>query len=115
MIVEMMEEVWNRRNLAAMRDYFDRDVILSTVGDHRCVPGLSGGSAHLVSPFPAPSRSGIFRRITACATADCVAVTWKPPRVQGHRSLRAATVSRRDTGISQFQIVDGKVVRDTCL
>ena len=119
MIVEMMEEVWNRRNLAAMRDYFDRDVILNTVGDRTVVrpKAYQEDLLNLVSPFPGCTFE--IRDLQANYGVRYgglrVAVTWKlTGEYKGVAHFGPLTGEPVEIlGISQFQIVDGRIVRET--
>ena len=54
MVLEMVDTVWNRRDLAALPRFFDRDLFLHGVGDvtHTRPAGYQEELLRLVSPFP---------------------------------------------------------------
>lgn len=119
MVVRMMEEVWTRRNLSAMSEFFDRDVILNTVGDRTVVrpKAYQEDLLNLVSPFPGCTFE--IRDIQANHGVRYgglrIAVTWKlVGEYKGVARFGALTGQPVDTlGVSQFQIVDGRIVRET--
>ncbi|ANE04655.1 ester cyclase [Corynebacterium crudilactis] len=118
MVLEMIKNVWSRRNFKSMSKYFDRDVILHSVGDKTVVrpKAYQEDLLHLVSGFPGcefevrdvqanfETRYGGLR----------VAVAWK---LKGNYSGVDifGELSGQDIeilGVSQFQIHDQKIIRE---
>lgn len=118
MVLDMMHNVWTRRNFRSMSEYFDRDVILNTVGDKTVVrpKAYQEDLLELVSGFP-----GCVFEIRDLQTNEetrygglRVAVTWK---LKGNYSGIEifGPLSGEDIeilGVSQFQIHRGKIIRE---
>lgn len=118
MVVEMIHQVWSRRNLSRMSQYFERDVILHTVGDRTVVrpKAYQEDLLNLVKAFP-----GCTFEVRDIQTNEQtrygglrVAVVWK---LVGHYTgipvfgpLSGKPVEI--LGISQFQLHHGRIIRE---
>lgn len=119
MVVDMINDVWSRRNLSAMKRYFDRDVILNTVGDRTVVrpKAYQEDLLSLVSAFPGCRFEirDIQSNYAVRYGGLRVAVTWK--LVGDYTGVaRFGPLTGQPVeilGISQFQIHEGKIVRET--
>jgi predicted ester cyclase len=118
LVIDMINHVWSQRNLKKMEEYFDRDVILHTVGDRTVVrpKAYQEDLLNLVKAFP----GGKFEIRDVQANESTrygglrVAVCWK---LQGEYTgipvfgpLTGKPVEV--LGVSQFQIHDHKIVRE---
>lgn len=118
MVVDMMHHVWSRRNFKKMTDYFDRDLILHTVGDVTLVrpKAYQEDLLNLVKAFPGcrfevrdiqanyETRYGGLR----------VAVCWKLVGEYTGKPVFGPLTGQpvEILGVSQFQIVGGRIVRE---
>jgi predicted ester cyclase len=118
MVLDMIHHVWTRRNLAKMDEYFDRDVILRTVGDKTVVrpKAYQEDLLELVSAFPdcTVEVRDIQTNDQARYGGLRVAVSWK---LSGHYTgsplFGPLTGEKIDIlGASQFQIHEGRIVRE---
>ena len=118
MVLEMVETLWNRRDLASLARFFDRDLFLHGVGDvtHTRPAGYQEELLRLVSPFPGArfavrdvqthrgERYGGLR----------VAITWTLTGaydgVAAFGPLTGAPVTL--LGASQFLVHGGRIVRE---
>ncbi|OYO01987.1 nuclear transport factor 2 family protein [Enemella evansiae] len=118
LVLEMIDSVWSRRNLNTIKDFFDRDLFLHTVGDATLIRPRGYGQAtlDLVSAFPDATfevrdvqtnngvRYGGLR----------IAVLWKMRgSYTGIAKFGPLTGAPIDLlGISQFQLHEGRIVRE---
>jgi predicted ester cyclase len=118
-ILELVQSVWNQRELDRVEDFFVRDLILNTVPDRTITrpEGYRRALLRMLRPFP----TGQFE-VLDIATHDAaryaglrVAMTWLfRGRYDGAADFGPLTGSQVDIlGSSQFLVQDGRVVRET--
>ena len=118
MVLEMVDTLWNRRDLAALPRFFDRDLFLHGVGDvtHTRPAGYQEELLRLVAPFPG-ARFAV--RDVAAHRGERyggvrVAITWTLTGaydgVASFGSLTGAPVTL--LGASQLLVHDGRIVRE---
>lgn len=119
MVLEMLESVWNRRNLHSIKKFFDRDLVLQTVGNQTAIRphGYGESLLGLVSSFP----DGQFQIRDVQANVGVrygglrIAVLWKMVgRYAGTAKFGPLTGAPIEIlGVSQFLIHEGRIVRET--
>lgn len=117
-VLAMIDGVWNRRNLSLVGEYFERDLVLSTVGDRTVVRphGYQEDFLRLIQAFP----DAVFEmRDVQTHHAERygglrVAVVWKMVgRYTGVADYGPLTGERIELlGVSQFQFHRGRIVRE---
>ena len=121
LVLEMIERVWNGRDLKAVEDYFVRDLTLHTVGYRTFIRPENYRRAllRMLRPFP----TGHFE-IRDLATHHAeryagsrVAVTWVYQGLyNGVADFGALTGTPVEIlGVSQFLVQDGRIVREVRL
>lgn len=119
MVLELIDDVWNRRNLNRVEDFTKRDLVVHTIG-HKTVirpEGYRRALLKLIRPFP----SGTFEVRDVATNSEerysglRVAVAWKfNGRYNGAPDFGALTDSPVELlGVSQFLVQDGRIVRET--
>ena len=118
LVLEFIEEVWNRRKLNRVGDYMIRDLVLQSVGDQTLVrpDGYQRELLRLLAPFP----SGRFQvRDIQTNYAERyaglrIAVLWKLlGPYDGVASFGPLTGKPIELlGVSQFLIQGGRIVRE---
>lgn len=118
MVLEMIESVWNQRNLNKVNEFFDRDLFLHTIGDHSVTrpDGYQRELLLLLRSFP----SCTFEvRDVQTHTAERygglrIAVLWKMQGdytgVADYGPLTGKPVTV--LGVSQFLLHQGRIVRE---
>lgn len=118
MVLDMIEEVWNRRQLNRVHEYMKRDLFLHTVGDVTVLrpDGYQKDLLSLVAPFT-DCRFAV-RDVQANDNPDYaglrVAVLWQMTGVYaGTPAYGPLTNAPIDLmGVSQFLIQNGRIVRE---
>lgn len=118
MVLDMIEEVWNKRRLDQVHEYMIRDLFLHTVGDVTVLrpDGYQKDLLNLVAPFTDCRFS--VRDVQAHDDPDYgglrVAVLWQMTGtyagIPAYGPLTDAPVNLM--GVSQFLIQKGKIVRE---
>lgn len=118
LVLEFIDEVWNKRRLHRTADFMERDVMLHTIGDRTEVrqPRYQEDLLRVLAPFP----EGAFevRDIQANYAERYaglrVAVMWKlSGRYSGTPTYGTPTGERVDIlGVSQFLVQRGRIVRE---
>jgi predicted ester cyclase len=121
MVLDMIDVVWNQRDLHKVERYFDRDLMLLTVGNNTVIrpEGYRRALLHLLESFPA----GQFEVRDIQTNYDVryaglrVAVTWKfVGDYIGKANYGPLTGKPVDLlGISQFTLHKGKLVKEVRL
>lgn len=119
MVLDMIEEVWNKRRLDQVHEYMKRDLFLHTVGDVTVLrpEGYQKDLLSLVAPFTDCRFS--VRDVQANDNPDYaglrVAVLWQMKGTYaGVPTFGPLTNAPVDLmGVSQFLIQNGKIVRET--
>lgn len=118
MVLEFVEEVWNRRRLHRVTDFMERDLFLHTVGDTTVVrpDGYQRDLLRLVAPFP-DARFAV-RDVQANFAERYaglrVALLWTMHGVYcGSADFGPLTDAPVDLlGVSQFLVQRGRIVRE---
>lgn len=120
LVLELIADVWNRRNLSRVDELFDRDLVLNTVDDRTITrpEGYRRALLRLLAPFP-EARFDVYDIVTNEAVrygGVRVAVTWMlrgqhNGAVAGYGPLSGAAVEM--LGSSQFLLHGGRLVRET--
>ena len=121
LVLEMIQRVWNDRDLNRVEDFFVRDLVLHTVGNATIIrpEGYRRRLLTTLRPFPA----GQFE-VRDVATNDDpryaglrIAVTWKlTGHYDGTADFGPLTGSPVDVlGVSQFLVQNGRIVREVRL
>ncbi|HEX7351706.1 ester cyclase [Brachybacterium sp.] len=118
MVLDMIEEVWNKRRLDQVHEYMVRDLFLHTVGDSTVLrpEGYQKDLLSLIAPFTDCRFS--VRDVQAHDHPDYaglrVAVLWQMTGVYaGVPSFGPLTNAPVDLmGVSQFLIQNGRIVRE---
>ena len=119
MVLEMIEEVWNKRRLNKVQDYFVRDLFLQTVGDETIVrpDGYQRDLLGLIAPFPDATFAvrDVQTNNAERYAGLRIAVLWQMKGTyNGTPRYGALTNKSVDLiGVSQFLIQDGRIVRET--
>lgn len=119
MVLELIEEMWNRRRFNKIRDYMVRDLFLQTVGDTTVIrpDGYQKETLRLLAAFPTAQFEvrDIQTHSAARYAGLRIAVMWKMSGIYGGTAhfgpLTNAPVDL--LGVSQFLVQDGLVVRET--
>ena len=117
-VLRLVDEVWNGRNLNLVNELFERDLFLHTNGDATFVrpDGYQRELLNLIKPFPACRFE--VRDVQAQRTERYggirVAIVWKMVGAyEGIASYGPLTGQDVDLlGISQFQFHEGRIVRE---
>jgi predicted ester cyclase len=119
MVLEMIETVWNQRELKQVEEFWIRDLVLNTVGDRTIVrpEGYRRALLRMLRPFPGGT-FGILDVATNHAVRYGglrVAVTWKfCGTYDGAPEFGALTGTPIQVlGTSQFLIQSGRIVKET--
>jgi len=119
MVLEIIEAVWNGRELERVEEFWIRDLVLNTIDDRTIVrpEGYRRALLRMLRPFP----GGRFE-VRDVVTHDSpryaglrVAVTWKFSGIyDGAADFGPLTGSPVEIlGISQFLIQSGRIVKET--
>jgi predicted ester cyclase len=121
MVLELIQRVWNDRDLEKVDDFFVRDLVLQTVGNDTIIrpEGYRRRLLKTIRPFPA----GQFEVRDVATNADPryaglrIAVVWKfSGHYNGTADFGPLTGSPVDVlGISQFLVQNGRIVREVRL
>lgn len=118
MVLELIDEVWNRRRLNRVDDFTARDLTLQTVGDTTVLrrDGYQRDLIDLVAPFPdaAFAVRDVQTNHSARYAGLRIAVLWQMTGTyRGANTFGALTYQPVDLmGISQFLVQDGRIVRE---
>lgn len=118
MVLEMVQSVWNERNLFKVNDFFERDLTLMTVGDRTVVRphGYQEDFLRLIQAFP---NAQFEVRDVQTNRAERygglrIAIVWKMvghyTGVADYGPLTGAAVDL--LGISQFLVHEGRLTRE---
>ena len=117
-MLEMIEQVWNGRDLKAVDDYFVRDLTLHTVGYRTAIRPENYRRALLRMLRPFPTGSFEVRDVAANHAeryaGTRVSVTWVyKGDYNGVADFGPLTGSPVEIlGVSQFLVQDGRIVRE---
>ena len=123
MVLEFIQEVWNDRDLQKVDDFMVRDLVLHTVGNTHGDPprGLPARACcGMLAPFPAgqfevrdiaDQLRRALRRAADRRAAGCSPATYNGAPTSGRSPTRRWTCS----GVSQFLVQDGRIVREVRL
>lgn len=118
LVLEMIETVWNQRNLSKVNDFFDRDLFLDTIGDKTVTrpDGYQREFLRQIQAFPS-CRFEVRDIQTNHAERYAglrVAVAWKMVGTySGIADYGPLTGARIELlGISQFRFHNGRIVRE---
>jgi predicted ester cyclase len=121
MVLEMVERVWNGRDLHAVEDYFVRDLTLHTVGYRTAIRPENYRRALLGMLRPFPTGHFEVRDVATNSAARYaglrVAVTWVYKGLyNGVADFGPLTGTPVEIlGVSQFLVQDGRIVREVRL
>ena len=118
LVLDFLDQVWNRRNLAKVRDFMIRDLVLQTIGDRTVTrpDGYQRSLLSLLAPFPS-AQFEIRDLATNFAPRYAglrIAVLWKlVGRYDGTPDFGPITNQPVEVlGVSQFLIQEGRIVRE---
>lgn len=118
MVLEFIDEVWNRRRLNRTTDFMHRDIMLHTIGDRTEVhrTRYQEDLLRLLAPFPEATfevRDVQTNRSERYGGLR-VAVMWKlSGTYSGVPAFGTPTGEQVDVlGVSQFQVHEGRIVRE---
>jgi predicted ester cyclase len=121
MVLEMVDRVWNGRDLNAVEDYFARDLTLHTVGYQTAIRPENYRRALLKMLRPFPTGHFEVRDVATHAAERYaglrVAVTWVYKGIyNGVADFGPLTGTPVEIlGVSQFLVQDGRIVREVRL
>lgn len=118
MLLDFLQQAWNERNLARVRDFWVRDLVLQTIGDRTVIrpDGYQRSLLSMLAPFP-NAQFEIRDVVTNDAARYAglrIAVTWK---LVGHYNGAEHFGPLTDEvvevlGCSQFLVQGGRLVRE---
>jgi predicted ester cyclase len=118
LVLNFIDQVWNKRNLAQVHNFMIRDLVLQTIGDRTVIrpDGYQRSLLTMLAPFP----TGQFEvRDIATNFANRyaglrIAVLWKfVGRYDGAPHFGALTNQTVEIlGVSQFLIHEGRIVKE---
>jgi predicted ester cyclase len=121
MVLDLIQRVWNDRDLEKVEDFFVRDLVLQTIGSATIIrpEGYRRQLLKMIRPFPA----GQFEVRDVATNSHPryaglrIAVVWKfTGHYNGTADFGPLTGSPVDVlGISQFLVQDGRIVREVRL
>ena len=121
MVLDLIQRVWNDRDLEKVDDFFVRDLVLQTIGNATIIrpEGYRRRLLKMLRPFP----GGQFEVRDVATNSDVryaglrIAVTWKFSGVyNGAADFGPLTGSPVDVlGVSQFLVQNGRIVREVRL
>ena len=121
LVLDLIQRVWNDRDLEKVDDFFARDLVLQTVGNSTIIrpEGYRRRLLRMLRPFP----GGQFEVRDIATNSDVryaglrIAVTWKfSGTYDGAADFGPLTGSPIDLlGVSQFLVQNGRIVREVRL
>ncbi len=121
MVLDLIQRVWNDRDLEKVDDFFVRDLVLQTIGNATIIrpEGYRRQLLKMLRPFP----GGQFEVRDVATNSDVryaglrIAVAWKFSGVyNGAADFGPLTGSPVDVlGVSQFLVQNGRIVREVRL
>ncbi len=121
LVLDLIQRVWNDRDLEKVADFFVRDLVLQTVGNKTVIrpEGYRRQLLGMLRPFP----GGQFEVRDVATNSDVryaglrIAVAWKfSGRYDGAADFGPLTGSPIDLlGVSQFLVQNGRIVREVRL
>jgi predicted ester cyclase len=121
MVLDLIQRVWNDRDLEKVADFFVRDLVLQTIGNATIIrpEGYRRQLLKMLRPFP----GGQFEVRDVAANSDVryaglrIAVAWKfSGAYDGAADFGPLTGSPVDVlGVSQFLVQNGRIVREVRL
>lgn len=118
MVLELVETVWNGRNLSKVGDFMVRDLVLQTIGDRTVIrpDGYQRAMLDLLAPFPWATFEvrDVATHYAVRYAGLRIALTWKlVGRYDGAPVFGSLTNEPVEVlGSSQFLIQDGRIVRE---
>ncbi|HYP43624.1 MAG TPA: ester cyclase [Propionibacteriaceae bacterium] len=118
LVLDFVDQVWNRHNLARVHDFWVRDLVLQTIGDRTVIrpDGYQRSLLNLLAPFP-DAQFEIRDLATNYANRYAglrIALTWKlVGHYDGAEHFGPLTGEQVEVlGSSQFLIQEGRLVRE---
>jgi predicted ester cyclase len=118
MVLEFIEEVWNRRHLNRVSDFMVRDLMLQTVADVTVIrpDGYQRDLLDLLAPFPDATFAvrDVQTNFAERYAGLRIAVLWQMKATyRGRATFGPLTHQPVDLmGISQFLVQGGRIVRE---
>lgn len=118
LVLELIEQVWNGRNLHLVEQFFVRDLVLHTIGYRTILrpEGYRRALLRLIRPFPAGQFAvrDVVTNHAARYAGLRIAVTWVyKSHYNGTPDFGPLTDSPVEIlGVSQFLVQEGRIVRE---